>query len=185
LSSSALHRTLDQLEADLDWLRAAPADHGMPDLIVRRPGVGLREVLVEGRLEPGVGLVGDTWHGRHEEGEVPDSDTEITIMGSRAVALVAGHDERRALAGDQLYADLDLCPANLPPGTELQIGGALLRVTAQSHTGCGKFARRFGVNAVKCLNSPAGRALNFRGVYARVVRAGDIHVGDRLVKVAG
>ena len=101
-------------------------------------------------------------------------------MNARAIELVAGGRERWPLAGDQLYVDLDLSEANLPPGTRLAIGEAEIEMTDQLHTGCAKFVSRFGVDAMKFVNSPVGRALRLRGAYARVTRAGRIAQGDEI-----
>ncbi len=109
-------------------------------------------------------------------------DTQITLMSARSAALIAGDRERWQLAGDQFYVDLDLSVANLPAGTQLQIGAALLEVTVEPHRGCGKFSRRFGVDALKFVNSAVGRELNLRGVNARVVRGGAVRAGDVICK---
>ena len=90
-------------------------------------------------------------------------------MNARAAALVAGDRERWPLAGDQLYVDLDLSGENLPPGTRLAIGSAVVEVTDEPHTGCKKFSARFGLDALEFVNSPEGRALNLRGINTRVV----------------
>src|SRR5687768_854696 len=175
------HRTLAELEAGLAATQVSPADEGTLELIVRRPAVGKRDVLTLGHLDPLVGLIGDTWNQRGSSrmpDRSPHPDMQINIMNSRAIALIAGDRSRWALAGDQLYVDLDLSAANLPAGTRLAIGAAVVEVTAQPHTGCGKFAERFGGDAVKFVNSPAGRALNLRGVNARVVIGGSIRAGD-------
>jgi MOSC domain-containing protein YiiM len=103
---------------------------------------------------------------------------QITLMNARVAALVAGDPERRQLAGDQLFVDFDLSVANLPPGTRLSVGSATLEVSDQPHLGCGKFAARFGVDALKFVNSAVGRELNLRGVNARVVAGGPIRTGD-------
>jgi MOSC domain-containing protein YiiM len=107
---------------------------------------------------------------------------QINIMNSRAAALVAQHPERWSAAGDQLYIDLNLGPANLPPGTKLEIGSAVLEVTDIPHTGCAKFMARFGRDAVKFVNSRVGRELNLRGINARVVQPGVIRTGDLVKK---
>ena len=104
-------------------------------------------------------------------------------MSSRAAALVAGDRERWPLAGDQLYVDLDLSDENLPPGTRLALGSAVLEVTDEPHTGCKKFTARFGLDAMVFVNSPVGRALNLRGINARVVESGTVRVGDAVTKL--
>ena len=179
--SAALHLTRDQLDAGLTHIRQSPRDEGVLEMIVRRPGVGLREVLEAGSLDLAVGLSGDTWHVRanpRTRDASPHPDMQVNLMNARAIALIARQKDRWPLAGDQLYVDLDLSPANLPPGTHLAIGSAVLEVTEEPHTGCAKFRSHFGADAMKFVNSPVGRALNLRGINARVVRPGMVHVGD-------
>jgi hypothetical protein len=182
------HLPMDRLEAALDRIRQSPKDEGVLELIVRRPAVGEREVLAEGELDLVEGLVGDSWRfrgsSRTEDGS-SHPDMQLNLMNSRVVALVARHPDRWRLAGDQLYVDLDLSAANLPPGTRLAIGGAVIEVTAQPHTGCKKFVERFGLDAMKFVNSPVGRELHLRGINARVVQPGPIRAGDVVRKVGG
>ena len=180
------HLTMSELEAGLDSIRQSPRDAGVLDLIVRRPAVGEREVLSEAELSCSVGLVGDGWPhrpSRRTPDGSPHPDMQLNIMNSRAAALMAVDPERWSLAGDQLYVDLDLSCANLPAGTGLAIGSAIIEVTGQPHTGCGKFQSRFGTDATKFVNSPVGRELNLRGINARVVQPGVIQAGDIVKKV--
>lgn len=178
---SELHLDLSRLEAGLAAIRLAPADGGRLEMIVRRPRDEEREIVEEATLDLELGLVGDNWKTRGSR-RTPDGsanpDAQITIMGARVAALVACERERWALAGDQLFLDLDLSRENLPPGTRLAIGTAVLEVTAMPHTGCGKFTERFGVEAMKFVNSPLGRDLQLRGVNAKVVEPGTVRVGD-------
>jgi MOSC domain-containing protein YiiM len=167
---------------NLDHVRAAPTDDGTLELIARRPAVDEREVLEEGALDLEQGLVGDQWSVR---GKHPNPKSQLTLMSARAAALVAGDRERWALAGDQLYVDLDLSPGNLPPGTRLAIGAAVVEVTDAPHLGCDKFSQRFGPEARELVNSPEGVALNLRGINTRVVQAGAIRRGDAVRKLAG
>src|SRR5688572_20836730 len=180
------HRTLGELEAGLAVTQSS-SDAGTLELIVRRPAVGKRDVLTLGHLDPLVGLIGDTWNQRGSSrmpDRSPHPDMQINVMSSRVVGLIAGDRDRWPLAGDQLYVDLDISAANLPPGTRLAIGAASLEVTAQPHTGCGKFAERFGVDAMKFVNSATGRRLNLRGINARVITDGAIRAGDVVRKTA-
>jgi len=168
------HLTMEELEAGIDEICRSPKDDGVLELIVRRPHMSAREVLQDGELDPVYGLVGDNWKARG--GLHPD--TQLNVMNSRVAALVAQDRSRWPLAGDQLFIDLDLSEANLPPGTRLAIGSAVIEVTAEPHTGCGKFVARFGVDAMRFVNSSARSALHLRGINCRVVLSGAIRVGD-------
>jgi len=181
----AIYRSIAELETGLAVVLRAPKDEGTLDLIVRRPGVGEREVLHAGTLSFDEGLVGDTWKlrpSRHTPDGSPHPDEQLNVMGARAIALIAVERSRWALAGDQLYVDFDLSADNAPPGTRLAIGDVVIEITDRPHLGCSKFAERFGNDALKFVNAPAFRMLNLRGVNARVVSAGAIRVGDRVVK---
>lgn len=181
-----IHCTMAELEAGLDHVRRSPADVGVLELIVRRPQSNAREVVDEGHLDLVEGLIGDNWRARGS-GQMPDRsahpEMQLNIMNARAAALVAQRKDRWALAGDQLYLDFDLSQDNVPPGTQLAIGTAVIEVTAQPHTGCKKFVSRFGLDAMKFVNSPVGRELHLRGINAKVVRAGVIRTGDAVRKV--
>jgi hypothetical protein len=176
--------TQEELEAGLAGIRQSPAAEGTVELIVRRPGVDAREVLEEGRLTEEDGLVGDHWRARGSR-STPDGsadpECQLTLMNARLIDLLAGGDrEAWPLAGDQLYVDLDLSLENLPAGTRLAVGTAVVEVTAPPHTGCAKFSARFGSPALRFVNSPEGRALRLRGVHARIVQPGEVRPGDAI-----
>jgi hypothetical protein len=181
------HRTADELHAAVPYFRRSPKDAGTVELVVRRPAVGEREVLDEGELNLALGLVGDSWikrgSNRTADGS-PDPDTQLNVMNARVIAFLAGSPDRRALAGDQLYLDLDLSEDNLPAGTRLTLGTAVIEVTAQPHPGCAKFRERFGLEALRFVNSPVGRELRLRGLNARVVIPGMVRPGDTVTKLA-
>jgi hypothetical protein len=178
--------TMAELEAGLDEIRRAPKDLGRLELIVRRPAIDERESLLEGRLDSDEGLVGDTWNvrgsSRTDDGS-SHPDMQLNIMSARAIALISPDRDRWELAGDQLFIDLDLSDENLPPGTRLAIGDAVIEVTDQPHNGCKKFVARFGLDAMKFVNSPIGKQLHLRGINAKVVTPGAIRVGDTVRKV--
>ncbi|HEU4423222.1 MAG TPA: MOSC domain-containing protein [Pilimelia sp.] len=173
-----MHLDLPTLEAGLDEIRRSPADDGKIELIVRRPAEDEREALTEAQLDTAAGLIGDDW--LRDDG---NPLRQVTVMNARAVALLARSRERWALAGDQLYVDLDLSGENLPPGTRLEIGSAILEVTGEPHRGCKKFAARFGLDALRFVNSKVGYSLNLRGINTQVVRSGVVRTGDIVRKL--
>lgn len=182
------HLTQEELIAGLDEILKSPKDKGTLNLIVRRPETDQREVLKEGSLEPVHGLVGDNWLTRGSRATDDGSahpEMQLNIMNSRVIALVAQHPERWALAGDQLFIDMDLSPENLPPGTRLSIGSAVIEVTSPPHTGCKKFVARFGLDAMLFVNSGIGKQLNLRGINAKVTQAGTIQTNDVVKKFTG
>ena len=183
----AQHLTMQDLEAGLDEIRQTPKDVGVLDMIVCRPAIDEREVLETGELDATDGLVGDNWRTRGcpitEDGSA-HPEMQLNIMNTRVVSLVAQDKERWKLAGDQLFINLDLSSENLPPGTRLAIGAAVVEVTAMPHRGCKKFVERFGKDAMQFVNSPLGRELNLRGINAKVVKSGTIKVGDNVKKLS-
>jgi hypothetical protein len=180
--------TKDELTRGLDEIRRSPKDDGALLMIVRRPVTEHREVLHEGQLDIVEGLVGDNWKTRGSS-RTPDGsshpDMQLNVMNARVIALIAQEPDRWALAGDQLFLDLDLSAGNLPPGTRLSLGSAVIEVTPQPHTGCKKFVARFGLDAMQFVNSPVGRDLHLRGINARVLQSGTIRVGDAARKLTG
>lgn len=180
------HLTKEQLEAGFGHVLESPKDNGALVKIVRRPDVDQREVIAEGELDVDLGLVGDNWKARPNP-TTPDGKADpvaqITIINARFLALMAGPEERWQLAGDQLLLDLDMSIENLPPGTRLSIGSAVIEISEKPHTGCVKFAARFGQDALRFISTPEGRARRLRGVNTRVVQSGTIRAGDVAVKL--
>jgi hypothetical protein len=180
------HLTMSELEAGLDDIARSPKDGGVVEMIVRRPQVGEREIIEEGQLDLTEGLVGDSWKRRASKRTAdgrPHPEMQLNLMNSRVVALVSQDKSRWHLAGDQLFVDLDLSDANLPPGARLAIGTAVIEVTAVPHTGCSKFVERFGIDAMTFVNSRERRDLRLRGINARVVSPGVLRVGDTVSKL--
>jgi MOSC domain-containing protein YiiM len=175
-----LYLTTAELEAGLDYIRQSPKDAGTLTNIFVRPEVDQRVVLQECEMSAEQGVHGDMWLRKGQ----PDVKAQVMLINTRAIALLARTPDRWALAGDQLYVDLDLSEDNLQAGQRLALGTAILEVTGKPHKGCAKFAQRFGKEALAFVNSTQGWQLHMRGICARVVQDGTAKVGDRIVKVA-
>jgi hypothetical protein len=180
------HVSEADLHAGLETIRNSPKDQGLLELIVIRPKDLERVVLPECRLSARLGAHGDMWADgcwKTLPDGSPHPDVQITLMNSRCIALVAQEKSRWPLAGDQLYVDLDLSDDNLPVGQRLAIGAAILEITDTPHTGCDLFSERFGPAALAFVNSPIGKQLHLRGIYAKVIRDGHVKTGDRVTKI--
>jgi hypothetical protein len=184
--TAAFYLETASLEAGLDHILDSPKDQGTVELIIRRPGVDQREEVEQAELDLSLGLIGDNWSVR-ETVSTPDGspnpETQVTIMNSRVIGLVAQARDRWALAGDQFYVDLDLSPDNVPPGTRLQLGTAVVEVSEVPHRGCAKFSGRFGADALRFVNTGAGRDHSFRGINTLVVVPGTVRLGDQIHKL--
>lgn len=174
------------LLAGLEGIQNSPKDQGLLELIVIRPRQNERIVLPECALSARLGAHGDMWAGgcwKTLPDGSPHPDVQLTLMNSRCIALLARDRSRWPLAGDQLYIDMDLGSDNLPFGQRLAIGAAILQITDTPHTGCGEFAERYGKAALKFVNSPIGKRLHLRGIYARVIHDGLVKTGDSVTKI--
>lgn len=177
------HLTLNELERGVDNVLLSHRENGVLEMIVRRPSLNKREIVLTGELSIEYGLVGDNWltRGSSRTDNGPGHpEMQLNLMNIRFAELIAGSRERVPLAGDQLFVDLDLSKENLPPGTQLGIGRAVIEVTSIPHLGCKKFVERFGMEAMKYANSAFGREHNLRGINARVIVSGNISAGDSI-----
>lgn len=178
-----MHRTTPELETFLDGILAAPKDAGPIEMIVRRPGENQREVVEVAELTTDRGLIGDSWVDRVDDNGDPYFPAQLTLMNARVTDAVAGSRDRWPLAGDQIYVDMDISHENLPAGSRIRVGDAVVEISEVPHTGCDKFAGRFGKEALRFANVGVGRDNRFRGVNAFVVESGALQVGDKVTKV--
>ena len=180
------HSTLQELESALQHIMASPADEGRLKMISTRPDVGERELVESGEIDAECGLVGDNWLDRGSSSTADGSanpEAQLTLINTRVIDAVAGDEARWQLAGDQLFVDIDLSHDNLPTGARLSIGTAVLELTAAPHTGCVKFASRFGNDALRFVSGEVAMRQRRRGANAKVIRPGKIRVGDVVRKV--
>ena len=181
------HLSREELEAGLADIRQSPRDRGAVQMIVRRPDTDKRETLTRGELDTTEGLIGDNWLSRGNPRTADgcaDPEMQLNIMNTRVIALVAIIRDRWPMAGDQLFVDMDLSKENLPAGTRLQLGTAIVEVTSMPHTGCKKFVARYGLEAMKFVNSGLGKQLCLRGIHAKIVKSGACEVGDIVCKLS-
>ena len=178
--------TMEELEVGLQNIGESPKSEGIVELIVRRPETLGREILEIGELDVAEGLVGDNWKARGSK-STPDGlahpEMQLTLMNSRVIQLISQDRDRWHLAGDQFFVDMDLSQENLPAGTQIAMGSAIVEVTPVPHTGCKKFIERFGVDAMKFVNSPLGKKHNLRGVNAKVIQSGSVRTDERIIKL--
>lgn len=168
-----LHLSLADLESGFDELADPPRGTGQLSVIVRRLADGTREMPESANLTIAEGLTGDGWSRRPPR----DPDAQLTVMRLDIAKLIA-NGQTLALFGDNLLVDLDISQQNLPPGTRLNIGGCVVEVTAQPHTGCAKFRDRFGADALRLTTLKRVRDQKIRGIHWRVIEEGEIRVGD-------
>jgi len=180
------HLDMNGLEAGIDYILDTPDDKGLVHMIVSRPETGIRKILKSASLDTIEGLIGDNWKDRGSSStsdKSADPETQITIMNSRVIELIAQTNDRWKLAGDQLFIEIDISRNNLPPGSKLKVGSAVIEVSGKPHTGCQKFSQRFGLDALKFVSTPMGQELCLRGINARVMKSGIVTVGDVVNKV--
>ena len=169
------HRSFAELELAFRALPPGPKEAGRLAAIVRCPSENTREVLQRARLSPELGLPGDKWSNHPS----PKPEAQLAVM-RREVAELIANGQPIALFGDNLFVDLDISMASLPIGSRLRVGGAVVEVTPMPHNGCHKFNARFGGDALRFVNASATRDQNLRGIYWRVIEAGEVEVGSSI-----
>jgi hypothetical protein len=175
---------MTELTPFLDHIKAAPADSGVVRMLIRRPAPGQREILEEAQIDLDAGVIGDCWKDRGSSSTTDgssDPKSQVTITSWRAMTVIASNKGDVALAGDQIYVDLDLSTANLPAGTRLFLGSAVVEVTEKPHTACFQYRAHFGADAVRFVNTGEGRRLRLRGICTTVIVPGTVRVGDRVL----
>ena len=174
-------RTFEELE-EL-WSSAPPPtqDIGSVRLLCVRVAPGLHMTPEAVKLTVEGGLVGDRW--AESRARDPHRESQVTVMNATVAELVAADAQPLHGAGDNLLVDLDIGFDNLPAGSRLRVGEAILEITATPHSGCSKFSERFGQDALRWVNWRHWRQRRLRGVNTRVVQDGRVRVGDQVERL--
>lgn len=169
------HLPLAELERRLAQLPPPPADAGTVHLIVARRADGVRETIEQLTLTPERGIPGDRWERRLAD----RPEMQITAI-RRDVAELIANGQPLTTFGDNLVVELDLSARNLPAGTRIRVGDALVEVSPFPHDGCVKFKGRFGTDALRFVAGKALRDLNLRGIYWTAIEPGAVGVGSAI-----
>jgi MOSC domain-containing protein YiiM len=178
------HLSLSDLEDRLRAMPPAPKDRGLVVAIFARPGSNERAQLERARLTASSGVPGDRWSAPRPDGRTAKPGQQLATMQSGVAELIA-NGQPIGLFGDNLFLDLDLSKENLPVGTRVRVGQALLEVTPEPHDGCVKFKGRFGADALRLVARKETRDRNLRGIYFKVVEDGDVAAGDAVEVLRG
>lgn len=173
--------TRARLAQELAALGPLPRDHAAADVLCVRPGPDLRELRTELQLDPALGAVGDRWVHKtwmHLADGRPDPRVQVAIGNTAILGVIQRLSGNCHHPGDTLLTTLDLSADNLPAGTRLRVGTAVLEVSDVENDACAKFATRHGSTVFEWIRDPANRSRRLRGLFARVAVAGTVHLGD-------
>jgi len=177
------HVTLPECMAALPHILAAPKDAGAIDHLCFRPSRGTRTFPASLTLTKAEGIPGDRWlkepWQRLSDG-TPDPDLQVSILPARVLDLIWRARETTTHPGDTIVADLDLGVANLPPGSLLQAGTAVLRVSGYFNEACVKWKTRHGKAATDFITAPGHAPLRLRGIICAVAADGVVVATDHL-----
>jgi hypothetical protein len=177
----------EDCEAALPHILAAQKDNAPIISLCFRTGYSERsfpdriQVSVERGIENERWLH-DPWLKR--ENDTPDPRIQISILPRRVMDLCWRDRENTVHPGDTMVADLDMTEANMPIGTKLQIGSAVVEVSDKFNTACAKWKARYGGDSLAWINHRPYRHLRLRGLLCRVVVDGEICTTDSIRKLS-
>jgi hypothetical protein len=182
-TSPANPATAEELAAALPGILAAPRDSGVARLLCSRPRPNARSFPQTLRFSSATGVAGDFEHRRPwlklADGS-PDPRNQVSIMNWQVLELVWRDRDTVPHPGDNIAVDMNLTEANLPVGTLLQAGTAILRVSDEPNDGCVKWKVRCGRAAYDWVTHPDHLPLRLRGLYCAVAQDGEMRLGDAL-----
>ncbi|WP_062763020.1 hypothetical protein [Falsirhodobacter sp. alg1] len=177
--------TTDALNAALPHVLAAPKDNTPVTMLCFRPATGERDFRDHLRLTRAEGIPGERWLTRPWM-RLPDGSPhpaiQVSILPKRVLDLV-WTDHSVPHPGDPIIADLDTSLANLPTGSLIRVGTAVLRVSGEFNDACVKWKVRYGKDAKDWITAPGHPELRLRGILCSVEEDGDVHLGDLIVKL--
>ena len=180
------HVTLAECQAALDHINAAPRDGAVIEQLVARPDFAERAFPDALELTVAGGIKGERWsHSpwlKLPDGS-PDPRIQVSIFSKRVMDLCWRDREGQVHPGDPFVVDMNLSFENLPVGTQLQVGEAVVEVSDKFNTACVKWQKRYGDESLRWINMAENRPHRLRGVLCKIVQDGVVRVGDRLAKL--
>ena len=175
--------TMLELMAALPGIMAAPKTDAPIDSLCLRPERNARAFPGRIKMTRAEGIPGERWllepWLRLPDGR-PDPRIQVSILPVRVMDLVWRDRVAMPHPGDPIVADLDCSVANLPTGTLIQAGTAVLRVSDEFNEGCVKWKARYGADARAFIDAPGHSPLRLRGVLCSVEQDGEVTLADRL-----
>ena len=178
--------TREELDQALPHVMAAPRNDGPVEMLCYRPQSGQRVFTERLRLTRNGGIEGDYEMSRPwlklPDGS-PDPRIQVSILPSRVLNRVWRNREPTTHPGDQVVADFNLSLENLPTGTLIRAGTAMLRVSDVWNDGCIKWKMRCGRPAYDWVRAAEHAVLRLRGIFCSIAEDGEVAVGDRIVRL--
>ena len=179
--------SVEILERHFHALPLRPASAARVDGLCVRPGPNLREERTAVILHPERGAVGDRWEHKTwlylPDGR-PDPRVQVALCNSIVLAMIQTATGVHHHPGDTIFTDLELSAENLPVGSRLQVGQAVLEISDVENDACAKFAAHYGASVFEWIRLPQNRSRRLRGLFARVVSGGTVNLGDPIRKLA-
>ncbi|MFT3781378.1 MAG: hypothetical protein QM790_05120 [Nibricoccus sp.] len=178
--------TFDELNRRYAAIPALPKNDARVEALCVRPDLGAREIREEIDFDPVHGAIGDRWERKTwmylPDGK-PDPRVQIAICNAQVIAMLQELTETNHHPGDTLFTNLDLSHANLPRGSKLQVGNAIIEISDVENDACMKFAKHHGSVVLDWIRLPQNRPLRLRGAFAKVSVGGKVRIGDVIKRI--
>lgn len=126
--------------------------------------------MAQADLDPEHGLIGDHYQSRTNHGR------HVTLIQAEHIAAIAGYLGLERIEPVQLRRNIVVSGINLHAlkGRRFHLGSALLLATDECHP-CSRMEETLGTGGYNAVRGHGGIA-------ARIVRAGQVHLGDAVVR---